>query len=89
MSIQLEAVYENGVFRPLQPVQLPERQHVIVTIEPATATTPRPMTQEEWRNFILSTAGSITDPTFLRHDQGQTVEFSRAPGLALEDWQVP
>ena len=25
MSIHLEAVYDNGVFRPLQPVHLPER----------------------------------------------------------------
>ncbi|MGH7134393.1 MAG: hypothetical protein ACREHD_01555, partial [Pirellulales bacterium] len=29
------------------------------------------MTQEEWREFVLSTAGSITDPTFKRHEQGE------------------
>ena len=33
MSIHLEAVYENGVFRPLQPVRLPERKHVTVTLD--------------------------------------------------------
>jgi len=33
MSIQVKAVYENGVFRPLQSVDLPERQEVIVTID--------------------------------------------------------
>jgi predicted DNA-binding antitoxin AbrB/MazE fold protein len=33
MSIQFEAVYENGVFRPLQPVTLPERERVTVTVE--------------------------------------------------------
>ncbi|MCI0464596.1 MAG: DUF104 domain-containing protein [Gemmataceae bacterium] len=33
MSTQLEAVYENGVFRPLQPVRLPEQQRVTVTID--------------------------------------------------------
>src|SRR3954471_11767130 len=27
----VEAIYENGVFRPLQPVQLPEHQRVTVT----------------------------------------------------------
>jgi hypothetical protein len=27
------------------------------------------MTQEEWRNFVLATAGSITDPSFVRHEQ--------------------
>lgn len=29
------------------------------------------MTQEEWRGFVLSTAGSITDPTFVRPEQGE------------------
>jgi len=33
MSTQLEAVYENGVFRPLQPVHLPDKKHVTVTID--------------------------------------------------------
>lgn len=32
MSQQVRAVYENGVFRPLQLVELPERQEVTVTI---------------------------------------------------------
>ena len=32
MSIQVKAVYENGVFRPLQSVDLAERQEVTVTI---------------------------------------------------------
>lgn len=33
MSIRVKAIYENGVFRPLQSVQLPERQQVTMTIE--------------------------------------------------------
>ncbi|MCI0379847.1 MAG: DUF104 domain-containing protein [Gemmataceae bacterium] len=33
MSIQVKAIYENGVFRPLESVQLPERQQVTVTID--------------------------------------------------------
>jgi predicted DNA-binding antitoxin AbrB/MazE fold protein len=37
MSTQLEAVYENGVFRPLQPVHLPEHQRVTVTIDEGAA----------------------------------------------------
>ena len=32
MSEQLEAVYENGVLRPLQPLALADRQHVLVTV---------------------------------------------------------
>jgi predicted DNA-binding antitoxin AbrB/MazE fold protein len=37
MSTHVEAVYENGVFRPLQPVQLPEHQRVTVTIDDQSA----------------------------------------------------
>jgi predicted DNA-binding antitoxin AbrB/MazE fold protein len=32
MSKVIEAVYENGVFRPLEPVLLPEGKHVHVTV---------------------------------------------------------
>lgn len=27
--------------------------------------------QEEWRRFVMETHGSITDPTFFRHEQGE------------------
>ena len=33
MSKQLEAVYENGVLRPLQPLALADQQHVMVTVD--------------------------------------------------------
>jgi predicted DNA-binding antitoxin AbrB/MazE fold protein len=33
MSIQMEALFENGVFRPLQPVAFAEHQRVTVTLE--------------------------------------------------------
>jgi len=36
MSTLVEAIYENGVFRPLQPVQLPEHRRVIVAIDEGT-----------------------------------------------------
>ena len=29
------------------------------------------MTPEEWREFVMSVAGSIPDPSFRRHDQGR------------------
>jgi len=33
MSVQVKAIYEKGVFRPLTAVDLPERQEVTVMIE--------------------------------------------------------
>ncbi len=36
MTITVEAVYENGVLRPTEPLPLKEHEKVTVTIEPAT-----------------------------------------------------
>jgi hypothetical protein len=36
MTQPIEAVYENGIFRPLQPVHLPEHQRVEVHVPAAT-----------------------------------------------------
>ena len=44
-------------------------REVVVTVEPV----PAQMTQEEWAAWVYSMAGSIDDPTFVRHAQG-TVE---------------
>ena len=47
MSQHLKAVYEHGVFRPLQPVQLEEHQEVTLLLEmgdaPAEAVEPKPI----------------------------------------------
>jgi predicted DNA-binding antitoxin AbrB/MazE fold protein len=32
MSFQVDAVYENGVLRPLQPLNLMEHEHVLVSV---------------------------------------------------------
>ena len=34
--MQVEAVYENGVLRPLEPLELAEHQHVTVTVTECT-----------------------------------------------------
>jgi len=51
-------------------------KHVQVTVEPAAPDVKKAadMTQEEWLAFIAATAGSIPDPTFFRHDQGEHQE---------------
>jgi len=45
-------------------------REVRVIIDPAPVGPP-PMTQEEWRDFVLATAGSISDPSLVRHEQGE------------------
>jgi predicted DNA-binding antitoxin AbrB/MazE fold protein len=44
MSKQLDVIYENGVFRPLEPVDVPEHQRMTITI-PEVAMGPA---EEEW-----------------------------------------
>jgi len=38
MAMTFEAVYENGVFRPLESLVLPNMQHVLVTVSGTVAT---------------------------------------------------
>ena len=49
MRTHLEAVFENGVFRPLQPVDLPEHQRVTVTVREA----PDIAGSDEFVRFVL------------------------------------
>jgi hypothetical protein len=59
----------DGVLRVSVPLGASEAEREMqLTIEPLT---PPAMTQQEWVEFIQSTAGSITDPTFVRHEQGE------------------
>jgi predicted DNA-binding antitoxin AbrB/MazE fold protein len=37
MPLQVDAVYENGVLRPLQPLDLKEHEHVLVSVVKAAA----------------------------------------------------
>lgn len=49
---------------------------VRVIVEPESRL---PATQQEWRDFIFAVAGSITDPTFQRPDQGVVEEREELP----------
>jgi predicted DNA-binding antitoxin AbrB/MazE fold protein len=64
MSRTIEAVYENGVFRPLEAVTLPEGEHVQVTVPEVTEEIRRRLaaldafeaalenlTEEQWQRF--------------------------------------
>lgn len=37
MLVQVDAVYQNGVLRPLQPLHLPENERVVVTVSSASS----------------------------------------------------
>lgn len=37
MTITVEAVYENGVFKPIRPLPLEEHQRVVIIVKPAVS----------------------------------------------------
>ena len=68
---------KDGVLHMSVPVSPADaNREVQITIEPVESTA---MTPEEWRNFILATAGSITDPTFGQHEQGEFEDREQLP----------
>jgi hypothetical protein len=66
-------VGSDGVLHLALPVGAEEaNKEVQITVEAMTSK--KEMTQEEWEAWVDSTAGSITDPTFIRHPQGEYQE---------------
>ena len=51
---QIEAIYRNGVFEPLCPIDLPEEQRVTLNIEPAAKETP-----QEWLECVSKRQAEI------------------------------
>ena len=67
----------DGVLKVTVPVGAEDaNREVQVTIEPSPT---RVMTQDEWREWVESSAGSVGDSTFRRHEQG---EFERREALS-------
>jgi hypothetical protein len=63
----------DGVLRMTVPLGTQEAdQEVQVTVEPVSRR--KQMTQEEYAAWVQSMAGSITDPSFRRHEQGEYEE---------------
>jgi hypothetical protein len=72
-------VGSDGVLHISVPIGQQEADRdVQVTIDPVQVGPPV-MTQEEWRDFVLRTAGSITDPSFVRHEQGEYEQREELP----------
>jgi predicted DNA-binding antitoxin AbrB/MazE fold protein len=85
MGMTFEAVYENGVFRPLESLTLPNRQHVFVTISGAAVAAgdiAGYFEPEEWeaakhddislqevRRVLSSIPGSLADAVIASRDE--------------------
>ncbi len=52
MTIHMNAIYENGLLRPLRPLPLTEKQEVQLQIETGKATDPRHLSVDEIERLI-------------------------------------
>jgi predicted DNA-binding antitoxin AbrB/MazE fold protein len=73
MSNQLKAIFEDGVFRPLQPVHWPEHQRVTVTLDEGAAISADldvradfSLTPERWQAFCDALDAPAKDIPALR-----------------------
>jgi hypothetical protein len=67
MAITVEAVYENGVLKPAQPLPLQEHQRVQLTVQSSAANQPALMPGTRGYGLIQWT-GSLTDLDYLIQD---------------------
>ena len=64
MAITIEAVYENGVLKPSQPLPLKEHEKVRVTVEPATSWTEQTYGIIGWKGDRETLRRIAEDPEF-------------------------
>jgi len=83
MSQRVEAVYENGVLRPLGPVSLQESQHVQLTIQP-TGDLDANHGNELLASIRAEVAAMKSIPTIEQVQQA----LSAIPGSLVEDFHA-
>jgi predicted DNA-binding antitoxin AbrB/MazE fold protein len=82
MQTQVEAIYEKGVFRPLQPIELAENQRVLVSIDAIPTelldmanVTHFQLPPERWQAFCEALDAPAKDIPALRRLFQQTNSF--------------
>jgi len=99
MSTTFDAIYENGVLRPLQPVVLAENQRVTVTVQPLGSSgldaefvewckqqPASSVTIDEVREILSKVPDSLSDAIINERDRECRDTFLiRAPGLSVCD----
>lgn len=69
-------VGEDGMLELRLPAGVTETDvDVVVVVQPIPSGQTKPdMDRQTWEQFVRDTAGSIQDPTFFRHEQGELQE---------------
>ena len=61
MSEAVEAIFEHGVFRPLEPVALDEGQKVVLSVETVTPAGDRSVDLAAWREVFAGLSAEEVD----------------------------
>lgn len=64
MTITVEAVYENGVLKPTQPLLLKENERVSIVIKPAVSIARQTAGMVPWTGDVETLDRLISDPEF-------------------------
>src|SRR5262245_11690549 len=64
MSLTIEAIYENGVLKPVQPLPLAEHARVQITVKPATSRVRQTAGLMGWTGSEEDLRRLIEDPEF-------------------------
>jgi predicted DNA-binding antitoxin AbrB/MazE fold protein len=64
MAITVEAVYENGVLKPTQPLPLKEHDKVTITIQPAISLARQTAGMVPWSGDVETLERLVRDPEF-------------------------
>ncbi len=75
MTKRLEAIYENGVLRPLQPVDLQEHQRVMVTLS---------VPEEDWLDIEFIESCAVEAQEHIPLERVHQI-LSTIPGSLAED----
>jgi predicted DNA-binding antitoxin AbrB/MazE fold protein len=85
MTTRVEAVFENGVFRPTRSVPLAERQRVTLTIDPDDPAdrTAFALSADDWQAFCAALDGPPRDLPTLRRLLTEPGAFDAGPAPAV------
>ena len=64
MLLTVEAIYENGVLRPMQPLPLQEHEKVQVTVQPAISLARQTAGMIPWTGDVETLERLARDPEF-------------------------
>jgi predicted DNA-binding antitoxin AbrB/MazE fold protein len=64
MTLTVEAIYENGVLKPAQPLPLKEREKVSLTIRPAVSLARQTAGMIPWTGDAETLERIVADPEF-------------------------